>query len=83
MRRISIARYIRRLSNIVLNLSWSSDGVWITSVNHHYLRNHKLSHVKVINTKDLDSPQILIGHEFPVFIAVSFIYIEILESNLF
>jgi WD40 repeat protein len=47
------------------------DGNWITSVNHHYLKSHKLSHVKIINTKELDSPHILIGHEFPVFIAVS------------
>lgn len=50
--------------------SWSYDGNWIVSVNHHYIRGKKIFHARLINTIDLDETQILIGHDSAVMIAV-------------
>jgi WD40 repeat protein len=50
--------------------SWSSDGNWIVSVNHHYIKNHKVVHARLVNMNDVNNSQVLIGHESAVLVAV-------------
>jgi WD40 repeat protein len=58
--------------NILYNYypSWSSDGNFIVSVNHHFIKSHKIVHARLINLNDLSNTQILIGHDNAVLIAV-------------
>lgn len=54
---------------LLFYFSWSVDGNWIAAVNYHYIKNHKVYHVKLIDMKGGNS-EILIGHEAPVLVAV-------------